>query len=64
MRSASLYSELHARTHAQRVTICCHNTDYVHVNGHDTAIFIILAKQCTRLPDDESSVIRNMLKHF
>jgi len=25
-------------THAQRVIICCHNTDLVHVNGHDRII--------------------------
>jgi len=35
---------------------CCHNTDHVHVNGHDRTIFIILTKHCTRLPDDGSSV--------
>jgi len=23
------------------VTICCHNTDLVHVNGHDRIIFVI-----------------------
>ena len=23
---------------AQRVRICCHNTDHVHVNGHDITI--------------------------
>jgi len=51
-------------THAHRVRICCHNTHYVHVNGHDRAIFIILAKHCTKLPDDGSSVIRNMSEHF
>ena len=43
---------------------CCHNTDYVHVNGHDRTIFLTFAKHCTRLPDDGSSVIRNMLEHF
>jgi len=48
----------------QRVRICCHNTDHVHVNGHDRTILVILAKYCTRLPDDGSSVIRNMLEHF
>ena len=37
---------------------------YVHVNGHDRTILVILAKHCTRLPDDGSSVIRNMLEHF
>ena len=26
-------------THAQRVRICCHNTELVHVNGHDRTIF-------------------------
>jgi len=27
-------------------------------------IYVIFAKHCTRLPDDGSSVIRNMLEHF
>jgi len=35
-------------THAQRVRICYHNTDYVHINGHDRTILVILAKYCTR----------------
>ena len=26
--------------------ICCHNTDYVHVNGHDRTITVILAENC------------------
>ena len=34
------------------------------VNRHDRTILVILAKYCTRLPDDGSSVIRNMLEHF
>jgi len=51
-------------TNAQRVRSCCHNTDLVHVNTHDKIILVILAKLCTRLPDDGSSVIRNMLEHF
>jgi len=51
-------------THAQRVRSCCHNTDYVHINEHDRTIFVILAKYCTRLPDDGSSVIRNMSEQF
>jgi len=34
------------------------------VFGHDRIILVILAKHCTRLPDDGSSVIRNMLEHF
>jgi len=38
--------------------------DYIHVNGHDGTIFVILAKYCTRLPDDGPSVIRNMSQHF
>jgi len=36
----------------------------VHVNGHDRIIFVILAKHCLWLPDDGSSVIRNMLEHY
>jgi len=56
-------SELH--THAQRVTICCHNTDHVHVNGHDrTIFFVILTRNCTRLPHHGSCVIPDMLEHF
>ena len=35
-----------------------------HVNGHDRIILQFLAKHCTRLPDDGSSFIRNMLGHF
>ena len=27
--------------------IRCHSTDYVHVNGHDRTILVILAKYCT-----------------
>ena len=27
-------------------------------------MLVILSKYCTRLPDDGSSAIRNMLKHF
>ena len=36
------------------------------VNGHDTieSFLLFLVKQSTRLPDDGSSVIRNMLEHF
>jgi hypothetical protein len=37
---------------------------YVRVNRHDRTILVILAKYCTRLPDDGSLVIRNMLEHF
>jgi len=32
--------------------------DVVNVNRHDRTIFVILAKHCTSLPDDGSSVIR------
>jgi len=46
------------------VQICCHNTDYVHVNGHNRTITVILAKHFIELPDDESLVIRNMLEQF
>jgi len=44
--------------------ICCHNTDYIHINGLYRTILVILAKHSTRLPDDGSFVIRNMLEHF
>jgi len=44
--------------------ICCRNTDYVHINGHDITITVILAKHCIKLPDDGSLVIRNMLEQF
>jgi len=40
------------------------NTDYVHINGHDRTITVILAKHCIKLPDDGSLVIRNMLEPF
>jgi len=55
--------ERHSRlcsTHTHHEKICCHNTEYVHVNGHDRTIIIILAKHCIKLPDDGSFVIRNM----
>jgi hypothetical protein len=51
-------------THTHHGQICCHNTDYVHVNGHDRTITVISAKHCIKLPDDGSLVIRNMLEHF
>ena len=44
--------------------ICCHNTDFVHVNGQDRTFTAILAKHCIQLPDDGSIVIRNMLEQF
>jgi len=31
-------------THAQWVRICCHNTDLVHVNGHDRTILVIFSQ--------------------
>ena len=51
-------------THTHHGKICCHNTDYVHVNGHDRTSTVILAKHCIKLPDDGSLVIRNMLEQF
>ena len=39
--TAFIYSELHTRT---TVRICCHNTDLVHVNGHDRNIFVIFSQ--------------------
>jgi len=37
-------------THAQRVTICCHNTDLVHVNGHDRIILVIFSQALYKAP--------------
>jgi len=54
----SRLSSIHTR-HGQ---ICYHNTDYVHINGQDRTITVILAKHCIQLPDDGSLVVRNMLE--
>ena len=51
-------------THTHHGQICCHNTDYVHTNGHERTITVILAKHCIKLPDDGSLAIRNMLEQF
>jgi len=58
------YLSRQGSTHAHHGQICCHNTDYVHVNGHDRTITVILAKHCIKIPDDGSLVIRNMLEQF
>jgi len=56
--------------HTRHGQICCHNTDYVHINGIDRTVTVILAKHCIELPNGGSLVIRNMLgnlkylKHF
>jgi len=51
-------------THTHHGHICCQNTDYVHINGRDKTITVILAKHRIELPDDGSLVIRNMLEQF
>jgi len=43
--------------HMHHRQICCHDTDHVHVNGHDRTITVILAKHCIKLPDDGCLVI-------
>ena len=50
-------------THAQRVRICCRNTDLVHVNGHDRINLVIFSQALYKAPDG-SSVIRNMFEHL
>ena len=40
------------------------STHYVHINGYDRTITVILAKHCIKLPDGGSLVIRNMLEQF
>jgi len=37
-------------THAQQVRICCHNTDLVHVNGHDRIILVIFSQALYKAP--------------
>ena len=37
-------------THTKRVTICCHNTDLVHVNGHDRIILVIFSQALYKAP--------------
>jgi len=37
-------------THAQLVRICCHNTDLVHVNGHDRIILVIFSQALCKAP--------------
>ena len=53
-----------AQSREARGQTYCHNTDYVHVNGHDRTITVILAKHCIKLPGDGSLVIRKMLEQF
>jgi len=55
---------IHTHTHAPRSQYVAINTDLAHVNGHDRTTAVIFAKHCTRLPEDGSFVIRNMLEHF
>jgi len=44
------HTHTHTRTHAQLVTICCHNTDHVHVNGHDRTILVIFSQALYKAP--------------
>ena len=37
-------------THTKRVRICCHNTDLVHVNGHDRIILVIFSQPLYKGP--------------
>ena len=37
-------------THTQPVTICCHNTDPVHVNRHDRNILVIFSQPLYKAP--------------
>ena len=37
-------------THAQRVRICCNNTDLVHVNRHDRIILVIFSQALYKAP--------------
>ena len=44
------YSYTVKYTHAQRVRICCHNTDLVHVNGHNRASLVIFSQALYKAP--------------
>jgi len=46
--SAFIYNELH--THAQQVRICCHDTDLVHVNGHNRIMLVIFSQAMYKAP--------------
>jgi len=37
-------------TQTQRVTICCHNSDLVHVNTHDRIILVIFSHALYKAP--------------
>ena len=37
-------------THAQRVRICCHNTELVHVNGHDRISLVVFIQVLYKAP--------------
>jgi len=39
-----IYSGSHTHTHTQQVRICCHNTDLVHVKGHERIILVIFSQ--------------------
>ena len=57
-------NRLAALRHTSKCNFPSHNTDYVHVNGHDRTITVILTKYCTKLPDDGSLVIRKCWNNF
>jgi len=44
------YSYTVKYTNAQRVRICCHNTDLVHANGHNTASLVIFSQALYKVP--------------
>ena len=44
------YTLNYTHTHTQRVRICCHNTDFVHVNGHDRIILVIFSQALYKAP--------------
>ena len=50
--------------HPNPTAIWCHKTHYVHIDGHDRYIEVILAKHCIELQEYGSFVIRNMLEKF
>ena len=59
-RNAFLNSEIHTHTH----THTQNRSEYAAITPTIVSFLSFLAKHCIRLPDDGSSVIRNMSEHF
>ena len=50
--------------HAQRIRVCCHNTDLVHVNGHDRTILVIFSHGSLMMDPLWSETCWSTFKYF